>query len=81
MLKSHAPIVHFKDIVMGMSVKFCYRYNCTSGDLLKGELINDGETALFVFRNASLVRIIDIHWSDLLIFLVTYKYILPSSHL
>ena len=48
-----------KNLATGMSVEFFYRHNCTSGDLLKGELTNDGETALFVFRNESLVRFID----------------------
>ena len=81
MLKSHAPIVHFKNIATGMSMEFCYRHNCTSGDLLKGELINNGETARLFFRNASLVRFIDILWSltNILYLLVISKYQRLSS--
>ena len=75
-MKSHAPIEHFKNIVTGISVEFFYRHNFTSGDLLKGELINDSETASLVLRNASLLRFIDRLWlhTNILYLLVISRY-------
>ena len=37
----------FKNMVMGMTADFTVDV-CTSGDLLKGALINDGETTLLI---------------------------------
>ena len=76
MLKSHAPIEDFKNMATGMNVEFFYRHNCNSGDLLKGELINNRETAFFVLRNGSLVRFNDRLWlhTNLHYLLVISKY-------
>ena len=53
--KSLVPMTHFIDMVSNMTVDFAVDLSvdvCTSGDLLKGELIKDiidGKTALLIY--------------------------------